>query len=400
MYVDVGRDEQPRSQPVSVPGHRETALKQTEHIPMVDFAVQLLELITGASTTSTYKYALLTSLVDLCQENVGHAGGPRGSVTTRQIAQRVLELYWPQTRPHHSTGSVLRQLNDPRKSGTYGRIARFRSQLTTHGARTVHTAKAEDADGYVDLLDEVEWTFIRYPIPLLQNAGRERLRLIYEIGWDVDVKQGAVKGYQRRLRGLSTRAAPVFDNTVRFLDCVEEHLSNLAGLLRPLIRREWSRFVTDRNGDFDDLDAFLFEPTREVLTPVRAPLKRLQAGRCFYCQQELRSSVEVDHFLPWAKCADDQLHNLVVSHRGCNSKKRDHLAGTSHVDRWRKRNARYDPDLCQIGQRLNWPADRDRSIRLGRALYLHQGAAPLLWVEGDQFERGDRETLARLLAEA
>ena len=61
---------------------------------MIDFAVRLVELITTASTTSSYKYALLMALVDLCQENAGHAGGPVGRVTTRQVATTVLGLYW------------------------------------------------------------------------------------------------------------------------------------------------------------------------------------------------------------------------------------------------------------------------------------------------------------------
>lgn len=366
---------------------------------MVDFATQLLELINGASTTSTYKYALLMALIDLCQEGVGSTGGPRGSVTTRQVVQRVLEIYWPQVRPHGSTGGTLRQLNGRAPNGIADYIADFRSSLPDRAQRTPHTALTESPKEFERLLDKIEWVFIRYPIPLLQRVGRHRVDLIYTTTWDVDVRGGEVSRYQRCLRDGADVLESSFDNAIRFLPRAEEFLASLAGLLRPLIRREWTRFVAVRNGDeLEDLDHFLFDPTREDLAPVRRPLIRLQEGKCFYCRNDLNSGVDVDHFLPWSRCGDDQLHNLVAAHRGCNNAKLDHLAGLKHLRRWKRRIENSEEKLSELGRRLSWPASGDRSHALARALYLRQSADSLLWVAKDEFESFDPQSLAQLLA--
>lgn len=363
--------------------------------PIIDFAARLLELITGASTTSTYKYALLMTLVDLCQENVGDSDGPRGSVTTRQIAQKVAELYWPQTRPYH-TGTILRQLNNRGVSGLVDRISDFRLQLSIQGQRTVYSARVENPVAYEELLDRIEWTYIQYPIPLLQNVGGRSTSLLYTVSWDSSVRKGEVRRYQRGTENGEAQGA--FDNRIQFLPGVEEYLASLSGLLRPLIRREWARFVSLSNSnESDDLEGFLFDPSREDLSPVRGPLIELQEGRCFYCDGNLGRSADVDHFLPWSKCGDDQLMNLVAAHPKCNNKKRDHLAGQIHLHRWRDRGIQNSSELRTIGEELNWPVSNGRSWRLSRAIYLRLPPHSLLWIHGDQFEEFDWNCISTIL---
>lgn len=103
----------------------------------------------------------------------------------------------------------------------------------------------------------------------------------------------------------------------------------LAGLLRPLVKQQWTQFVADRNRDLVDethLEDHLFGARRIDLGPVREPLKEAQAGQCFYCREEMARLGEVDHFLPWSRHADNGLYNLVLAHRGCNNAKRDAFA--------------------------------------------------------------------------
>lgn len=66
----------------------------------VSFAERVLQLLDQAAFTATYKYAVLVALLDLVLENTSRSGTPPRSVTTRQLAEKVLELYWPQTRPY------------------------------------------------------------------------------------------------------------------------------------------------------------------------------------------------------------------------------------------------------------------------------------------------------------
>src|SRR3954468_24781674 len=64
----------------------------------------------GGRFSSTYKFAVLLGLAELCVE------APPGtdSFTTRQLAERVVELYWPQVRTLDPQGAVVRQGADPR----------------------------------------------------------------------------------------------------------------------------------------------------------------------------------------------------------------------------------------------------------------------------------------------
>ena len=61
-----------------------------------DFAERLLELIDSGRRTATYKLALLMALLDLCARRAGLAGRPPSVLYTREIAERIAAIYWPQ----------------------------------------------------------------------------------------------------------------------------------------------------------------------------------------------------------------------------------------------------------------------------------------------------------------
>jgi hypothetical protein len=65
---------------------------------------KLLSLLEESARSSTYKPALLLALIDLGHEWLGADSHP-----VRVLAERVTELYWPQTLAYPTTGNVLRQ---------------------------------------------------------------------------------------------------------------------------------------------------------------------------------------------------------------------------------------------------------------------------------------------------
>ena len=65
---------------------------------------KLLSLLDESARTTTYKPALLLALIDRVQEHVDQPGVPM-----RILAERVIELYCPQTLPYQTTGKVLNQ---------------------------------------------------------------------------------------------------------------------------------------------------------------------------------------------------------------------------------------------------------------------------------------------------
>ena len=60
---------------------------------------------------------------------------PPEMVTTWQLAEKVIELYWPHCAPYGEQGAVLRQNRQGKQAEIVARIVRFREQLDAgHGA--------------------------------------------------------------------------------------------------------------------------------------------------------------------------------------------------------------------------------------------------------------------------
>lgn len=65
---------------------------------------KVLALLEESARTTTYKPALLLALIDRAQEYAGQE-----SIPVRARAERVVELYWPETLAYPTTGHVLKQ---------------------------------------------------------------------------------------------------------------------------------------------------------------------------------------------------------------------------------------------------------------------------------------------------
>ena len=77
-------------------------------IDPVGFAEKVLALLELGSFSATYKYALFTAIMDLCLESATRPSTDGTVITTRQLAERVVELYWQHAAPYEG-GPVLRQ---------------------------------------------------------------------------------------------------------------------------------------------------------------------------------------------------------------------------------------------------------------------------------------------------
>ncbi len=133
------------------------------------------------------------------------------------------------------------------------------------------------------------------------------------------------------------------------------------GLMRDLIQGAWVRFVQKLNandlGNVTDLGTFLFDQERSSLEPYRQILLDVQERQCFYCHNDLRTSMEVDHFIPWSRYPTDLGHNFVLAHPRCNNSKSDYLAAEQHLQSWSERNRIRSSELGRTTQRC-WLAFR------------------------------------------
>ncbi len=358
-------------------------------------AERIFVMLDRGGFVATYKYAVLLALLDLCLELTSRRGEPPTSLTTRQLAEKVVQLYWPHTMPYGAGRSalVLRQ-NNAGQAKLVGLIARFRERHAPDPSASLSRARAEAPEAFERLVRGVEWKLIEMPLPRLQVVGRKEDRFLYQIGWDTAVQSSAVRAYQAGERDQ-------FDNRILLLPSVGAQLVRLNGLLRPFIHREWAAKVADLNGlEEARLERFLFGADRQRTAVLRGPLRDLQEDRCFYCGERLQRRVEVDHFIPWARYPDDAVENLVAADGRCNAAKRDFLASGGHLGRWTERLAAQAAALATIAADAGWESRATATGGVARAIYAGLPDGVDLWVAGNRFEPSRHDALMRALRAA
>jgi len=244
---------------------------------------RLLRVIDEGRRTATYKLALLLGIIDTAATMPNETELP-----TRAIAERVLELYYPQTRSYVDRNGVTfmpRQIS-MKSSTVLAAVERLRVTGDAMRCRSIDEVARRAQRDYERTLDVVEDTFVRYPIPLLQTIGTTPIPFLYAVDWS----EGTTVASLRRSNG----------DRIRLLDGVADRLVVLGPMLRPLIEHHWTQDVarwTRITTEDAQLRSHLFGRERAAFPKVLAGgLLELQAGSCFYCEARLDKRVEVDHF--------------------------------------------------------------------------------------------------------
>ncbi|HEU4439093.1 MAG TPA: HNH endonuclease domain-containing protein, partial [Methylomirabilota bacterium] len=250
---------------------------------------------------------------------------------------------------------------------------------------------------YTALVHFVEWKLIEMPLPRLQKMGVTTDDFVYVIAWNEKITKRTVDRYQ-------AGSSPAFDNLVRLRPGVGGYLLQLNGLLRPLIHRRWCAMVAFLNKLEDSrLDEFLFGSHRVPTAEIRAGLWEIQDKRCFYCEARLPqpASGHVDHFIPWARYADNGIENLVIADAGCNGDKGSSLAAETHVARWAARLSSGRDVSAQLGElarTARWDRHPARTASVARAIYLGLPDTAKLWLRKKEFVGIDPAAVERALA--
>jgi hypothetical protein len=355
-----------------------------------DFCQRLLTLFDEGHFTATYKYAVPIGLLDVLAERVDRQGRAPDVVHTRDLAEAVLELYWPHTRRFPYAAKVLVQ-NHGGQAEIVTAIARFRGTTVGDATAPLSVARATAADGYRQLVRRIEFKLIEMPLGKLQVIGKLHRPFMYDLGWDRD--------HPPRWSEVKSDA---FDGVLLLRPGAGRHLLRAGGLVRPLVQREWALTVSACNDELlgDDLDEFLFGADRVSLRPVKRGLRELAAGRCFYCNRKVGSSpAQIDHFLAWTRHIDNGLANLVFAHASCNNAKRAYLAAEPHVERWVQRllDSSYTRGLVDLAAEEHWDHDPASSVAAARGIYLALHDGYPLWQERGIFTPASRDRLAAAL---
>jgi len=357
-------------------------------------AERLIQLLDEGSFAATYKYAVIVGLLDLSLELTSATGVPPDTITTRQLAEKVIELYWPHCAPYGE--HILRQSSSGTQAEVVKRIQAFRARvpLDTAGAASLPRACALlGSEAHEELARFVEWKLVEMPLPKLQVVGSVEDRFLYEYGFPRKMDNS------RPLQPYWEGEPGTFDNRLLLKPGVGAAFVALNGLLRPLVYRQWARMVARVNKlEESTLEGFLFGVDRQSLDPVRPALRELQSGRCFYCEERLSRAHHVDHFIPWSRHPDDGIHNLVVADERCNLKKRAYFAAAGHVEHWRERSRRHAADLATIARDRSWGTAPDRTLGVARAIYRALPEDARLWQGGDDLVVIERLRIVAALA--
>jgi HNH endonuclease len=363
----------------------------------IGFAEKVLELLDEGRYTATYKYALLLALMDVCLEHTKSSGAAPEMVTTRQLADKIVELYWPHTVAFVGVApaAVLKQ-NTTGQAEIISAIMRFRARHALDPSVPRWESRTGAPEAYERLVRLVEWKLIEMPLPRLQIWGQSHRPFIYEIYWGHAIEQREVTGYQRA-------EASGFDNRVMLRPGVGEYFLQLNGLLRPLIQRRWAAMVAQLNRlEESQLEMFLFGTDRTRTGKIRIGLWEIQGRRCFYCDARIAEPVhgQVDHFVPWSRYPDDTVDNFVVADNKCNGFKSNSLAAADHLTRWTRRFVEGSTEYTQLtdlARRATWDRQSDRSLNVARAIYLHLPDDARLWLRRRAFVPPDSVMIATAL---
>lgn len=339
------------------------------------FLSKLQRLFAEGDFTATYKFALLIALADLAVEQ-GSDTDSQFVLTTRQIANRFIHLYWRHAAPYGAgrvgaAPGVLVQ-NTGAQAAVVSAIAAFRTNLSSSNPQV-----AELHPDYPRLLSAVAQTVTAQPLNYLQNFGGGTDEFLYERAPGKVILKPGVAYCLRRFQPLVQQLA-----RTHWVDHIKGNRRNHNIL-----------------GEADDLEEFLFESSRQSLSVLCAGLRKLEGSKCFYCGQGL-TSADVDHFIPFSQYPRDLTHNFVLAHPGCNRSKSDMLAARRHLQRWLTRIMERGDDLAEIGRQAGMVSDPVVCQRVASWGYSSTMAAGgRAWVAPNAFEKVDESYLALINAD-
>jgi hypothetical protein len=356
--------------------------QNAQALDAIAFAEKFVTLLNEGSYTTTYKFAVLLGLMDLVIEGANKEGSLATTITTNQLANKIIEIYWNHVTNYEAINGVAFQ-GKAGQAEVVRDILKFREKTNFV---SFFKAKNLFQKEYKSLTNLVEKKVIEMPLPRVQYFGNQENRFIYDIDWSRSTPQDL-----KQVTAYQGSKESEFDNRINLLPNVADYLVNLNGLLRPMVQHKWAMEVAKINKlEESKLEKFLFGSQRGAIAKFSEPLRELQNNQCFYCEDKFTSRTNkkpaVDHFIPWARVPNDGLANLVLAHSDCNGSKSDHIAAVEHLEHWleRNQNQKQISELSIIADESNWDLRKDESESIAKTMYCRLLPNVELWrAKGD-----------------
>ncbi len=280
----------------------------------LDFIAYIQRLLVEGDFVATYKFALLHAIADICVEKPLHLPTDKLTIKQADLVEHFLKLYWQHAMPFSGQvdDGLLKQ-----NAGRQAKIITTLHECQQAGFRNVQQLK--QSPNWQSIFSSTWHTIKEGPIWRLQILSKEEDCFLYP--------------HERGSKEITLNAGIAYCFR-RFYDLVT-HLAKTAWVEKIQTIKHNQILL----GDKTQLTDFLFGVNRSSLIAIRPFLIELQKDICFYCNKRLgEPTPEVDHFIPFARYANDLGHNFVVAHRSCNNAKRDHLAALHFRDKWQRQN--------------------------------------------------------------
>lgn len=313
----------------------------------IDFISYLQRLLQEGDFSSTYKFAFLHALADICIEKDVPSNGQL-RISFDEIVDKLILLYWQHAKPFFPEteqqlhGGILLQ-----NSGKQAKIIADIIELQNNGARNLSQAKSS---------------------PFWPQIHRNTMRTLKEGPlWRLQILSKQEECYlfpHIKNRPYIELNAGIADCFRLFHDLVVQF--SRQGWIEKVSKIQENQQVIGRAGELSD---FLFGTSRSSLKSASELFKEIQNGNCFYCNKPLKGTAEVDHFIPFTKYNNDLGHNFVLAHKACNNNKRDYLAAPEHRENWQEQNLVLNEKLITSELTNHFTCDAERAEHVANWAY-------------------------------
>jgi hypothetical protein len=277
----------------------------------LDFISYIQRLLSEGDFASTYKFALLHALADICVEKPAQSNTEL-MITHDEIIEKFIQIYWQHAKPFTGTkaGALLQN------NGNQVKIITDIQGLQSLDLRNINEAKEDKK--WSKIYSNTKRILKDGPLWRLQILSRNEECFLYP--------------HDKKSQFIILNKG-IADCFRRFYDLIL-HLTRQSWLNK-VVAIPFNQKIIGRGSEVQD---FLFGTNRKSIVKAVPVLREIQSGNCFYCEKSIKHSPEVDHFIPFAKYPNDLGHNFVLAHSSCNNNKRDYLASNNHKDNWFKQN--------------------------------------------------------------
>ncbi|WP_283708853.1 HNH endonuclease [Pseudoalteromonas prydzensis] len=331
----------------------------------LDFIAYIQRMLVEGDFSATYKFALLHALADVCVEQPLVSDQAELTIDLATLADKLIVLYW-----HHAVPFASEQTGESallkQNTGAQSKVISVLYECQQNNIRNLRTLKQSSL--YKPTFNAAMATLKSGPLWRLQILAKQAECFLYP------------HTNSTKFITLNAGIASCFR---RFYDLVV-YLAKNAWLQKIQSIKHNQALI----GPQSQLHDFLFGFDRNALSKAKPVLIELQHGNCFYCQKPLNNKTEIDHFIPFARYANDLGHNFVAAHSTCNNSKRDFLAAQLHRERWQEQNLVLNSQHItrELSDYFNCDADKSRSVS-DWAYQVAQANSAKLWLAKDSFEQ-------------